>query len=306
MDRWFDLPGHGAVLLTGPDAAKFLQGLSTNDMRLVTAAHSTPGALCQVNGRVSVIFRAVERDGNLLLRLPAALTPATLERLRRVVFRAQVKVLDGGAAIAWAGVSGPGAPEALARHAGAAPAVANEAATAGPFTIVRLPDEAPRFELAAPPEALERLREALPVNGFGPGDDALWTLLEIRAGLPEIAPETVDVFLPQNLDLERLSGLSFTKGCYPGQEVVARTQHLGEIKRRLVRARAATAQVPAPGTALCARAADGSARDGGKVVRAACGPDGTIELLAVIPVSLLADRAQLTLDGADGPPVTPA
>jgi len=115
----------------------------------------------------------------------------------------------------------------------------------------------------------------------------------------------VDAFLPQNLDLERLSGLSFSKGCYPGQEVVARTQHLGEIKRRLVRARAAGSEVPAPATPL--RAIDaGSERDGGKVVRAAPGPDGTIELLAVIPVAELASGARLALGDAAGPTVTPA
>lgn len=305
MDRWFDLTGHGAIVLAGPDAAKFLQGLATNDVRLVTAGHSTPGALCQVNGRVSVLFRAIERDGDLLLRLPAALAASTLERLQRVVFRAKVKVLDGRTEIAWAAVAGEGAPAALARHAGAVPAAANGAATTGPVTIVRVPGEAPRFELAAPAAELARLREALAADGFVRGEEALWTLLEIRAGLPEIAPETVDAFLPQNLDLERLSGLSFSKGCYPGQEVVARTQHLGEIKRRLVRARAATDQVPPPGTALRAVGGDGSARDGGKVVRAARDPGGGVELLVVIPVVALEDRAHLALGGVDGPPVTP-
>ena len=306
MDRWFDLPRCGAVVLAGPDAAKFLQGLSTCDVRVVTPSRSTLGALCQVNGRVSVLFRVAEHGGALALRLPAALVPATLERLRRVVFRTKVKVLEGGAELAWAGLAGPGATDALARHAGAAPAAADEAAAAGPFTIVRAPGEAPRFELLAPPADLGRLRDALFAEGFARGDDPLWTLLEIRAGLPEVEPETVDAFLPQNLDLERLSGLSFTKGCYPGQEVVARTQHLGEIKRRLCRAHAVASEAPAPGTALRALAAGGSERDGGKVVRAALAPDGTVELLAVIPVAELASGARLVLGDADGPEVTPA
>jgi hypothetical protein len=305
MDRWFDLPRCGAIVIAGPDAAKFLQGLSTCDVRLVTPGRSTLGALCQVNGRVFVLFRVAERGGALVLRLPASLVPAALERLGRAVFRAKVKVLEGGVELAWAGLAGPGAADALARHAGAAPAAADEAAAAGPFTIVRVPGEAPRFEILAPPADLGRLRDALFAEGFAPGDDPLWTLLEIRAGLPEVEPETVDAFLPQNLDLERLSGLSFTKGCYPGQEVVARTQHLGEIKRRLCRARAAASEAPAPGTPLRALGAAG-VRDGGKVVRAALAPDGTVELLAVIPVAELASGARLVLRDADGPAVTPA
>jgi hypothetical protein len=175
----------------------------------------------------------------------------------------------------------------------------------GPHTILRVPGELPRFEIYAPPAALVSLGDALAAEGLAHGDDGLWTLLEIRAGLPEVEPATADAFLPQNLDLERLSGLSFSKGCYPGQEVVARTQHLGEIKRRLVRARVAASEVPAPATPL--RAIDGgSERDGGKVVRAALGPDGTVELLAVIPAAELASGAWLALGHAAGPRVTPA
>ena len=305
MNHSFDLSRYGVIALAGPDAAKFLQGLSTCDVRAVTPGRSIPGALCQVNGRVSVLFRVFERGGDLVLRLPASLLPGTLERLRRVVFRARVEVTDASAELAGAGAAGPAAAGALARFVGAAPEAADGAVTAGAFTILRVPGEPPRFEIYAPPADLARLPGALAAQGFAPGDDRLWTLHEIRAGLPEIEPATVDAFLPQNLDLERLSGLSFSKGCYPGQEVVARTQHLGEIKRRLVRARAAGSEVPAPATPL--RAIDaGSERDGGKVVRAAPGPDGAIELLAVIPVAELASGARLALGDAAGPTVTPA
>jgi hypothetical protein len=305
MNRWFELSRYGAIALAGPDAAKFLQGLSTNDVRLVGPGRSTLGALCQVNGRVSVLFRVFERGGELVLRLPAPLVPGTLERLRRVVFRARVQVTDKSAELARAGAAGPGAAGALARLAGAAPEREDGAVTAGPHTILRVPGDPPRFEIHAPPADLAPLLEGLAAEGFERGDDGLWTLLEIRAGLPEVEAATVDAFLPQNLDLERLSGLSFSKGCYPGQEVVARTQHLGEIKRRLCRARAAGSEVPAPATPL--RALDaGSERDGGKVVRAAPGPDGTIELLAVIPAAELASGARLALGHAAGPRVTPA
>ena len=303
MDHWFDLSRYGAIALAGPDAAKFLQGLSTSDVRLVTPVRTTLGALCQVNGRVSALFRVFERGGDLVLRLPAALVAPTLERLRRAVFRARVEVADFGAELGRAGAAGTGAPGALARLAGAAPEAEDAAVTVGPVTILRVPGDPPRFELYAPPADLALLVDGLAAEGFARGDDGLWTLFEVRAGLPEVEPATVDAFLPQNLDLERLSGLSFSKGCYPGQEVVARTQHLGGIKRRLYRARAAGSEAPAPGTPL--RAIDpGSERDGGKVIRAAPAPEGSIELLVVVPVAEIASGAQLALGHAAGRTIT--
>ncbi len=303
MNASFDLSRYGVIAIDGPDAAKFLQGLSTADIRIVTPARSTLGAFCQVNGRVSVVFRVFERGGELVLRLPGALVPETLERLRRVVFRSRVKVADAGAELARAGVAGAAAAEALAKQAGVLPAAADAATTAGSCTIIRVPGELPRFEIYAPHADLARLLVALEAAGFARAADGLWTLLEVRAGLPEVEPPTVDAFLPQNLELERFSGLSFSKGCYPGQEVVARTQHLGELKRRLFRGRTGGGEVPAPATPLRAIEA-GRERDGGKVVRAAAAPDGTIELLAVIPVAEVASGALLALGHAAGETVT--
>jgi folate-binding protein YgfZ len=214
-----------------------------------------------------------------------------------------VTVADAGAELARGGVAGAAAAESLERHAGAAPAGADAVARSGAVTIVRVPGELPRFELYAPHAELALLLSALEADGFARGDDGLWTLFEVRAGLPEVEPPTVDAFLPQNLDLERFSGLSFSKGCYPGQEVVARTQHLGELKRRLFRGRARGGGVPEPATPL--RAIDaGRERDGGKVVRAAAAPDGTIELLAVVPVAEAASGALLALGHAGGEAVT--
>ncbi len=300
MNALFPLPSHGFIGLPGPDAAKFLQGLVTNDVRLVDPGRSTLGAICRVNGRVFSLFRVFERAGVLHLRLPREFVPSVLEHLARMVFRARVKPADASAGLAAIGVVGPRAAEILARLAGAAPAEPEAVAGVGDWTIVRVPGGTSRFEVYGPPPELRRLEERMAAEDLVPGDETAWRLLEIRAGIPELAPATVDAFLPQNLDLERLGALSFSKGCYPGQEVVARTQHLGEIKRRLVRARAEVGAVPAPGTRLRV-AAGGRERDAGTVVQAAPSGDGGVELLAVVPVAEFEES--LRIGHADGAPV---
>ncbi len=103
-------------------------------------------------------------------------------------------------------------------------------------------------------------------------------LQDIRAGVPEIHPETRDAFLPQMLNLQHLGAIDFRKGCYPGQEIVARTQYLGDLKRRMYRFSTPAAEIPKPGAKLVAT--DGA---NGTVIHAASDPDGTIQLLAVVP-----------------------
>lgn len=300
MDAHFPLPGCAFIALPGPDAAKFLQGLVTCDVRRVGPGHSTLGALCQVNGRVFALFRVFERGGVLHLRVPGGSLSPVLERLVRAVFRAKVMPAEASPALGALGVVGPRATEFLARHCGVAPAEPGGAAEAMPWTIVRVPGDAPRFEVYGPRTDLAQLGERLAAEGLTRSSEPAWSLLEIRAGIPELDPATVDAFLPQNLDLERLGGLSFSKGCYPGQEVVARTQHLGEIKRRLVHARAPGA-APAPGTRI--RALDGEReRDGGTVVRAAPAGEGGVEMLAVVPVAEFGST--LRLGGPAGAPLS--
>jgi folate-binding protein YgfZ len=149
-------------------------------------------------------------------------------------------------------------------------------------------------------DALSALNDTLARSGATPIDSAAWDWLEVESGTPVVLAGTREAFLPQFLDMDRRGGLSFTKGCYPGQEIVARTQHIGEVKRRMFCARVAAAEIPAAGTPLRALHDDG-VRDGGTVVRGAFAPDGSVRLLVVVPLAEKEAGRPIRLGAADGP-----
>jgi folate-binding protein YgfZ len=126
-----------------------------------------------------------------------------------------------------------------------------------------------------------------------------WALLDIRAGIPTVYPETVEAFVPQMANLQLVEGVSFTKGCYTGQEVVARMQYLGKLKRRMYRVRVDTGQPVEPGMELFSASSD-SGQGAGRVVDAAASPDGGYEALVVTPISC-AEADDLQLGDSGGP-----
>jgi folate-binding protein YgfZ len=126
-----------------------------------------------------------------------------------------------------------------------------------------------------------------------------WALLDIRAGMPTVYESTKEAFVPQMANMQLIDGVSFTKGCYTGQEVVARMQYLGKLKRRMYRAKVDTGQAPASGSALFS-ASDASGQGAGKVVDAAASPEGGFELLVVTPTSC-AEADDLRLGDENGP-----
>ena len=126
-----------------------------------------------------------------------------------------------------------------------------------------------------------------------------WSLMEIRAGMPTVFEDTLEAFVPQMANLQLIGGVSFTKGCYTGQEVVARMQYLGKLKRRMYHAHVDTAQAPARGAELFSPSSE-SAQGAGRVVDVAASPQGGYELLAVIQISS-AEAGDLHLESAEGP-----
>jgi len=161
------------------------------------------------------------------------------------------------------------------------------AARTADAVVVRIAQQ--RFLLMATPA----LRERVPGNS----DDEAWALEEIRVGRPLVVQATQDLFVPQMVNLERLGAVDFNKGCYPGQEIVARTQYRGVLKRRMVRARIDASA--APGNDLYAGDLPGQAS--GTVVNAAPAPHGGCELLAVVQISSLESASPIRLGTVDGP-----
>lgn len=291
-------------VIGGTDAPAFLQNMTTCDVRKVTPERGGPGSICTNKGRVIAYFHLLRRGDEYLLILPRAAAAPAAEFLRRMIFRSKVTLQDAGDALAVVGWAGPEAAQVVAERAGRTLGKPGDAAASSDpahgFAALRLPGAVPRFEIVLPRAA------ALALTGPAGSPDTIlrakfWEIGEVLvAGEPAVYPETSEAFLPQFLDLDRRGGLSFTKGCFPGQEVVARTQHLGEVKRRLALARVPTDDVPAPGTPLRALRDDGE-RDGGTVVRAAATPQGGVALLAVVPVAERDAQRPIHLGTADGP-----
>ncbi len=210
----------GVIRAQGADAAPFLHGQLTSDMLHLGADRAVPAGFCSAKGRLQasfIVWQAAADD--ILLACAADLLAPTLKRLSMFVMRAQCKLSDASAELPLFGIAGSAAAERLADM----PIWAHRDAPEG--ALIRLPDAdgVPRALLAgaAGPEGVPAL------------DLDVWRRLEIASGVPLIEAATVDQFVPQMVNLELVGGVDFKKGCYPGQEIVARSQYRGTLKRRM-------------------------------------------------------------------------
>lgn len=270
------LDGIGFISAEGADAATFLQGQFTCDLRRVDTSHSLPGGYCTPKGRLLAMPWILRREDRFLLQMPASLLTSTVTRLSRFVLRAKVTL--EASPLAALGLSGPEAPALLAAAGIPAPADIGGVSHQGEYSAVRMPGIAPRFMVVAPPSALIALWPRLAAGARAAGTVA-WDLLDVLAGLPRVLPETLEEFIPQALNLDLLGGIAFDKGCYTGQEIVARVHYRGTVKRRCYLA-AGPGEPPAPGTPIYAPpSADQAA---GHIVLAAPDPDGGFLCLASV------------------------
>ena len=211
----------GVIRALGPDAALFLQGQLTNDVASLTTTQLRLAGFCSAKGRLQASF-LVWRAGpdELLLACSASVLEATLRRLSMFVMRSKCKLSDASLELPLTGVVGPGAERLVAGTE------AWDKLDAPSAAVLRLPD----VDGATRCIVVGTLADAagLPALAL----DA-WRLLELRSGIPLIEAATVDQFVPQMLNFEIVGGVDFQKGCYPGQEIVARSQYRGTIKRRM-------------------------------------------------------------------------
>jgi folate-binding protein YgfZ len=291
-----DLSHYGLIAARGEEAMDFLQNQFSNDIRQVTDTESQLSAYCSPKGRMLAEFRIFRFRDVYYLRLPRELLEPTLKRLRMFILRSKVTLEDASDTLVRFGFAGPEADKRLGEILKAVPTEANRVGQNDGLVIIRLPGPLPRFEIHGEPDAGQALwrrlaRQATPVGA------GRWNWLDIQAGLPEILPPTVEAFVPQMVNLEALQGISFKKGCYPGQEVVARMHYLGKLKRRMYRAHLAEPEIPAAGENVYVAGEEQSA---GKVVRAEAAPGGGVDLLAVIQIAS-AGQGNLRLGRPDGP-----
>lgn len=290
-----DLAPLAALAVTGQDAAAFLQGQLTSDVTSLADGASHLSAWCSAKGRVlaNFLLRRIDAEHFELL-LPASLAESIGARLKMYVLRSKVTIADAGDATLRLGVGGPAAAACIAASIGVTPALHHSMAIDG-GSLTALAGN--RFLVLAAPGHAPRLWETLKQRAR-PAGFACWQWLDIRAAVPLVTPPTQDQFVPQMLNLDALEALSFAKGCYAGQEIVARMQYLGRLKERLALAHV-DALAPPAGARLFASLY--GEQPCGTVVNAAPAPGGGADLLAVAQTAAIAADA-LRLGATDGAP----
>jgi len=288
------LPFLGVLRFHGEGAAKFLQGQVTHDTALLADGRTLLAACNTPQGRVTALLRLKQTGDAVYALLPADLLGHVASRLRRFVLRAKVDVqIAADLQVAWVG-GRPFSPT-LAVESYDATRTLSEIPAAGATEVVSFDYGGDRQVVAAPGTALRAIT-GLSLAKSLPGIEEEWWAADVAAGLPQVFRASTEQFVPQMLNLDLIDGISFSKGCYTGQEIVARTQHLGRIKRRTFRYRVAGAGTLPPLAGLHL--------DGAKVAELVMSaPRGNaVELLAVTALDAR-DRALVTEDGREALPV---
>lgn len=282
----------GIIEVTGEDCASFLHGQLTQDCQGLGVNQARLAAYCSAKGRVLASFLVLRTaPERFVLVCPFDVLPATLKRLQMFVLRAKVRLRDASADLALHGLAGDAA---VAHGAGAGATWQHLACSVqGPATLVQIPavNSTRRMLWLAPSLADPPTGAALPLG--------MWHFMEVLGAVAWVAQAVADRFVPQMLNFESVDAVNFKKGCYPGQEVVARSQFRGTLKRRAYLVSSA-----APLVAAQELFAPPAAEPVGTIVQAAAGPGGEWHAIACLQTSAAStDAGALRYGGADGPAV---
>lgn len=279
----FDLSHLGLIEIAGEDATTLLQGQTSNDVRNVTSGQSQLSSFCTPKGRMLANFRLLMRNDAYLMQLPMSTHATIIKRLPMYVMMSKVVVTDVSDQLVRIGLAGDCAESLLGKEFSSLPVVAGDVTQENGCTLIRHPGPLPRFELIGEVEKIIEVWKSLATES-APGSADLWSLYDLRAGIPSVFQETAEAFIPQMVNMQLVDGVSFTKGCYTGQEVVARMRYLGKLKRRMYLAQVDSEHRPLPGDDLFSTVST-SSQGAGKVVDARPSPEGGYELLAVLEIS---------------------
>jgi tRNA-modifying protein YgfZ len=270
----------GVLRFSGSDAAGFLQGQLTCDVENLAVDSGPLGAWCSSKGRMLASFLLWHREQDFFMALPREILPFVQKRISVFVLRSKVTITDVSSSMTLLGLSGSKAAAAARLAAPSADAIA-------------LKDG--RIVLAADTAGAHSLKQRME-SLLAPADAQAWRWLDIRNGVPWVTAATQDQFVPQMANLELLGGVSFQKGCYTGQEIVARTQHLGKLKRRMFLANVGASATA--GDSLYSE--DLGDQANGVVVNAEPSPEGGHDVLAVVQ-SASREKSVVHLKGLAGP-----
>jgi folate-binding protein YgfZ len=268
------LTDSGVIRVSGNDAQTFLNTQLTSDVIQVTTTAAQYSGYCTPKGRLLATFLVAMRGGDYLLILPREISESVATRLQRYVLRAKAKVVDKSGDYALLGIAGALSASAVERALGQPPAQPMAVADCGAATVVTLPGR--RHLVLCDRDQVDEQWHALRKQAF-PAGIPVWELQGIRAGTATVTAATQESFIPQMLGLDKLGAISFNKGCYPGQEIVARTKYLGKLKRQLYYGRSEASLVA--GDAILN---SGDRKSAGTVANAAPNSANQWEFLAVM------------------------
>lgn len=282
----------GLVRFAGEETVAFLQGQLSSDVKLLGedacqySSYSTP------KGRMLASFLVLRTGGEVYLQMPRALQSAIQKRLSMYVLRSKTRASDASGELLLLGLAGAKAGEMAKAAFGVLPEADFGVAQFDGGWLARLPSD--RVLLGVPADLLPVWWDKLVAAGALPAGGDAWTLADIRAGIPWVLPATQEEFVPQMANMELIGAVSFKKGCYPGQEIVARTQYLGKLKRRTFHVRSDAPMQP--GQAVFSPEMNGQASG---IVALSAQSEAGWEALVVVQLSSV--EYGLHLDSPEGP-----
>lgn len=292
-----DLSQFGTLHVIGEDAQGFLQNLLSNDIREVSQTHAQYSSLNNNKGRMLASKLIWGENGRYVLKLPHSLCEYVRKKLSMYVLRAKVQISNVSEEFVTIGLSGAAAAELLHTRFSELPHEMLGICSTEDASVIKI-DET-RWQILTTPSRAQSLWLELSANAR-PAGGTCWDWLNIRAGIPVILPQTQEQFVAQMVNFDLINGVSFGKGCYPGQEIVARTRYLGKLKRRMYLAHIDSASSPQAGDELFSADMDG--QSSGMIVNSAASPSGGYDVLAVVQISSV-DEHPVCIGSLQGAPL---
>jgi len=273
-DIFVQLDHQGLLAIRGEDAAKFLQGYVTCDVDKVTPGVWQMGAFCNLQGRMLSSFLIVNTGSEYLLKMDRELVATTHDFLRKYLIFFKAETADVSSDYRLTGIAGPAAKRIIESLFSSCPSAEQPHCSHDGAELILLHQDSERFELWISGQQEAELKQALPVVS----DNAdRWTWFDIQQGIGWVSPETSEKFVPQMMNFQLIDAIDFDKGCYLGQEIVARMEYRGQLKRQMYRGLVSAEEKP-PAGAVVNNQAGSSA---GSIVSAVAMDEG-YELLAVL------------------------
>lgn len=236
----------GIIEAKGEDAATFLHNQLSNDVEHLNTSQARLAAYCSAKGRMMASFTYWKNQDSIYLQLDRGLQSKVQKRLQMFILRAKATLTDVNDTLISLGLGGAAASEALGAWFATLPAEAYSKVDNEHGTLIRIQDAngQARYQWITSPTSAQQVWAQL-TQKLAVVNTSAWRLSQIQAAIPQVTDSTYEQFVPQMINFEIIGGVNFKKGCYPGQEIVARSQYLGKLKRRMSIARIAAVDIKA-------------------------------------------------------------